>query len=285
MTAPTARWNPKEPALTVTGPRLAATVLPLRGGKIVSLLDHRGVEWLAQPDRPVRAPARPGDDFLESEMAGWDECAPTIVECVVGGVILADHGELWTKAFERTETGVAAVDDTLGYRFSRNIVPTSEGLRLEYRAESLGDAIPFLWAAHPQFTAPAGTRIRLPGHVRKVVDVLAPGLPEFDWSDDLGSIDALEPSGYRKLYVHPDERVFEVGLIRPDGIELTVHWSQECPYVGLWFDRFGYRDEPVIAIEPTTAYFDSLETAVGLDRAPMIESGETLSWWVELSTR
>jgi hypothetical protein len=276
-------WPATEPTLIVTGPRLTATVLPERGGKISSLRDDVGVEWLAQPDRAVGAPARPGADFLNAEMAGWDECAPTIVECVVDGVALADHGELWTKGFETTDLGVSTTDDTLGYRFWRDITPTDDGLRFDYRVESLGGAIPFLWAAHPQFIAPAGTWVRLPGQVNRVVDVLDPGLPVVDWHGDLGHIDSIEPGGCRKLYVHPDEPAFEAGLVRPDGSELTLRWSNQCPYLGLWLDRFSYRAEPIIAIEPATSYFDSLATAVQLGRAPTISPAAPLSWWLELS--
>lgn len=266
----------------VVGPRLSATVLPSRGAKIISLLDDRGMDWLGQPDRAVGIPARPGTDFLAAEMAGWDECAPTIDQCTIGGVELADHGELWTKAFEVTDKGVSATDLSLGYHFSRDITATADGLRFDYRVESLGGTFPFLWAAHPQFIAPAGTRLRLPEHVTRVVDVLAPGLPVLDWSDDLGQIDSIELGGYRKLYVHPDEPVFEVGLVHPDGSELSLRWSG-CPYLGLWFDRFHYRAEPIIALEPSTAYYDSLATAVELRRAPTVSPAKPLAWSIELS--
>lgn len=283
MTGTDYGWPTDEPTVVIEGPRLTATVLPERGGKISSLRDDQGVEWLGQPDRPVSGPARPGADFLTSEMAGWDECAPTIVECTIGGVVVADHGELWTKGFETSDTGVTVTDDTLGYRFSRDIRPTADGLQFDYRVDSLRGTIPFLWAAHPQFLAPPGTRIVMPKHVKRAVDVLAPGLPELDWHDDLGRIDAIDSGGYRKLYVHPDEPVFEVGLRRPDGAELTLRWSRECPYLGLWFDRFSYRAEAIIALEPTTAYFDSLATAVELGRVPAISPDQPLTWTLEVT--
>jgi hypothetical protein len=276
-------WPADERTLVVAGSRLTATVLPNRGGKISSLRDDVGVEWLAQPDRAVGAPARTGANFLNAEMAGWDECAPTIVECVVDGVTLADHGELWNRSFAATGSTVGITDNSLGYHFSRDITATDDGLRFDYRVESLSNTIPFLWAAHPQFIAPAGTRVRLPGSVNRVVDVLAPDLPQSDWHDGLARIDAIEPGGCRKLYVHPDEPVFEAGLVRPDGSELVLRWAQQCPYLGLWFDKFSYRAEPVIAIEPTTAYFDSLATAVELGRAPIVSPSAPLSWWLELS--
>lgn len=276
-------WSSGEPTLVTRGSGLTAIVAPDRGAKIISLVDALGVEWLAQPDRMVGPPARAGDDFLTAEMAGWDECAPTIVECSIGNTIIADHGELWTKQFATTDTGVSVYDETLGYLFTRDIVPSQTGLRIEYHVDATEHSIPFLWAAHPQLLAPPGTTVRLPDHVTTVIDVLAPGLPLREWHHDLGSIDTIADGGYRKLYVSPDEPVFSATLVRPDGRELTLDWSEECPYLGLWFDRFPHRTEGIIALEPTTSYFDSLTTAVQLGRTPMIHPGTVLSWWLEIS--
>ena len=216
-------------------------------------------------------------------MAGWDECAPAIVGCTVDGITVRDHGELWITQFATTDTGVSAYDETFGYLFTRDIVSTATGLRIEYRVETAERSIPFLWAAHPQFLAPPGTKVRLPNHITTVVDVLAPGLPRLDWHEDLGSIDRITSGGYRKLYVSPDEPVHSAGLVRPDGSELTLSWSDECPYLGVWLDRFSFRSEAIIALEPTTSYFDSLATAIELGRTPTIHPDTPLSWWVELS--
>jgi len=275
-------WPADEEHVEVVGNGLSAIVVPSRGGKVISLRDGRGVEWLAQPDRPVGAAARPGDDFLHAEMSGWDECAPTIVECVVDGVELADHGELWTKAFHHDGPTMSVHDDTLGYRFQRTILAAESGLIFSYEVTAMERAVPFLWAAHPQFRAPSGSWVRLPSAVETVVDVMDPAIVELPWAPTLGSIDTVPREGYRKIYAHPERTVSEAALVHPDGAALTMSWSSTCPYVGLWFDRFTYRAEPIIAIEPSTAYFDSLTTAMSLGRAPVIPAGETLAWTVLL---
>lgn len=61
-----------------------------------------------------------------------------------------------------------------------------------------------------------------------------------------------------------------------------MRWSAECPDLGIWFDRGAYSPLPVIALEPATAYYDSLERAVHLGRAPTVGPGRPLTWWVEL---
>ena len=161
------------------------------------------------------------------------------------------------------------------------IVPVraqDDGLAIDYEVTAGARSVPFLWAAHPQFRAPASTRVELPSAVRTVIDVMDPTLPERPWSSELGSIDTIAPAGYRKVYAHPDLPVEGARLVHPDGALLDIRWTHECPYVGLWFDKFDFRSEGIIAIEPTTAYFDSLDTAIALGRAPKIAPGETLAW-------
>ena len=277
-------WPADERLVRIDGPALSAVVAPERGGKIISIVDARGVEWMAAPDREVGVAARPGDDFLKAEMAGWDECAPTIVACTVEKVDLADHGELWTKLFTVDGASVWVDDDTLGYRFTRTIVPTAEGLLLRYAVTAGARDVPFLWAGHPQFRAPEGTRILLPTSVQTVIDVMDPALPVLRWSAHLGSIDTIERDGYRKVYVNPDEAASSATLLHPDGNALQLSWSSECRYLGLWYDKFAFRAEPIIAIEPATAYFDSLSTAIENGRVAIVAAGTTLEWSVTLTS-
>ncbi len=142
--------------------------------------------------------------------------------------------------------------------------------------------MPLLWAAHPQFAAPPGTRVHLSG-VGTVIDVLDSALPELAWSEQLATIDTVPAGGFRKLYPSPGHPVNEATLVRVSGDTLTLRWSPECPYVGLWFDGAAFSAEPVIAIEPTTGWFDSLEVAVARGRVPVVEPGVPLRWWVELT--
>jgi hypothetical protein len=277
-------WPADERLVRIDGPALSAVVAPERGGKILSIVDARGVEWMAAPDREVGVAARPGADFLSAEMAGWDECAPTIVACTVEKVDLADHGELWTKLFTVDGASVWVDDDTLGYRFTRTIVPTAEGLLLRYAVTAGARDVPFLWAGHPQFRAPEGTRILLPTSVQTVIDVMDPALPVLRWSAHLGSIDTIERDGYRKVYVNPDEAASSATLLHPDGNALQLSWSSECRYLGLWYDKFAFRAEPIIAIEPATAYFDSLSTAIENGRVAIVAAGTTLEWSVTLTS-
>lgn len=267
--------------IIVDGPVLSATIDPQRGAKITSLRDARGVEWLTQA--PAIAPR--GTRFIDAEMAGWDECAPTIVGCRVAGRDLPDHGDLWDAPFRVEQDGrtVTAVGRSLNYTFRRRITATPTGLRIEYEAVALDGPIPFLYAAHPQFVAPPGTRVHVP-RLRGVVDVLDPTLPQRSWTSHLATIDTVPSGDSRKLYGHPDTAISSASIIHPDGGSLGMRWSSACAYVGLWFDNRAYSREPVIAIEPSTAYFDALDIAISLDRAPYLTPMHPLVWRIELTS-
>ena len=265
--------------MQVKGRALSAVVNPRRGAKITSLIDATGTEWLAQgTGREVARDA----SFIDAEMCGWDECAPTIVACRIADHALPDHGDLWDAEFAVDGDQVAVDGRSLPYRFRRRILATRRGLRIEYSAESSSGPIPFLWAGHPQFAAPPGTRVELPSDIDSVVDVLDAEAPELRWTPELGTIDTLPIGGGRKLYVAPSSSINRARLVRPDGSALVMRWSDVCRYLGIWFDQCAYSAEPVIALEPATAYYDSLERAVHLDRAPVLQPGRPLSWWVAL---
>ncbi|WP_461637690.1 aldose epimerase family protein, partial [Leucobacter sp. BZR 635] len=191
---------------------------------------------------------------------------------------------LWDQPFELAADGetLTAVGAALQVEFTRRITPTPRGLRLEYSATALAQPTPFLWAAHPQFSAPAGTRVELEGDVERIVDVLAEPALEAPWTAAAATIDTLAPGRCRKLYVSPEQPARSARLIRPGYPALRMRWSEACPYVGLWFDAGAFAHEPVIAIEPATAYYDDLARASLNGTAPILLPGTPLRWWVEL---
>lgn len=283
MTTRADNWRSSEPTTSFEAGGLRVTANPIRGGKIVSLIDSRGVEWIAQPEEPVMDPPRDGAAFLDCEMAAWDECAPTIVACDVDGVALGDHGNLWTKEFSVDGDTMSVFDESLDYWFSRRMRASADELLIDYEVRAGDRPVPFMWAAHPQFRAPQGTRVILPSTVTTVVDVMDPQLPELPWSTDLGAIDTIDEGGYRKFYVHPEQTACSAALVHPDGAALRLSWTAQCPYFGVWFDKFEFRSEPIIALEPATAYFDTLTTAIALDRVLVIPAGGHVSWTLSIS--
>jgi hypothetical protein len=271
---------------TITGGGTSATIDSARGGKIRSLRGPDGREWLAQPANPLRAPDRGDAVFSLSELAGWDECAPSIDACEVGDRAVPDHGDLWTvewavESSTPDSLELSVTGRSLGYRLQRRTTATSTGVRFDYLA-SAEIATPFLWAAHPQFVSPPGSVLELPEFVTDVVDVIDPGQPVLTWSIDLATVDSLPAGGCRKLYVDSAVRADRATLRHPDGTSLTMTW-QNCPYLGLWFDNGAYSREPIVAIEPSLGYRDSLSWAVEHGDAPILAPGRDLRWSLEVA--
>lgn len=272
-----------EPVLGVTGDGWTARVSPRRGGKIVSLRAD-GVEWLAQPLLPLPPPAEPGAGFTDAEMCGWDECAPSIVACTVAGRELPDHGELWTQRWRVEGEWLTASGPSFGYRLARRLEARGRRLRIEYVLQA-GDAdVPFLWAAHPQLVAPRGSEVRLETAAGRVFDVMVEPAVPVPLEPGLCRVDTLEPGGCRKFYLGPEDRAAAAHLVRRGGRSLTMTWDPTVtPYLGVWLDRCAYSREPVVAIEPSTGYYDSLAPALERALVPVVAAGSTLSWWCELS--
>ncbi|WP_426592575.1 hypothetical protein ACPPVS_12435 [Cellulomonas sp. McL0617] len=246
--------------------------------------DARGREWLSQSTRDG---IRTGLPFGEAEMAGWDECAPTIDACTVDGRELPDHGDAWDVAWDVVHDAAGTALVTYGaswpYELRRAASATTDGgIRLTYTARATDRPVPFLWAAHPQLAAVPGTRIELSPTPAAFVDVLDPARPRVPWRPDLLTLADVPAGAWRKLYVDPAERVSSATLVQPDGSRLRFAWSPECRYLGLWFDDGAYAEHPVIAIEPTLGFADSLAAAADLGTCPLLSPGTPLRWWVEV---
>ncbi|MDQ1551055.1 MAG: hypothetical protein QOD50_477, partial [Actinomycetota bacterium] len=170
---------------------------------------------------------------------------------------------------------------SLGYRLVRRITASDTGVRFEYSV-SAEVATPFLWAAHPQFVSPPGSVIELPDLVTDVVDVIDQRQPVLAWSAELATVDSLPAGGCRKVYVDPAVHADRATLRHPDGASLTLTW-RNCPYLGLWFDNEAYSREPVVAIEPSLGYRDSLSWAVEHGDAPILAPGRELRWSLEVA--
>lgn len=267
--------------------------VPELGGKLVSLAYlPSGKEWLLDSgNRPLRTPEY-GSVFTDGDMSGWDECFPTIDECVVDGVRLPDHGGVWPLPWESRVEDDALVQSVDGrempYRLTRRLSLSGEGtVRLEYSAENIGSReLPFLWTAHPQFQANEPTAILLPDEMRELVCVFG-GLKREAGRAYALSEEAIDPqtNGDGMKFYYPD--AVPVGWSGLYGREsrnfliLSVN-PEEVPYFGVWIDRGMFNDRAAIALEPGIGYYDSLERAVSNGTAAVLKPGESRKWRLEM---
>lgn len=267
-----------------SGDPLVITVVPQRGGKIASITSPSH-EWLSQPagEQPLRSPC--GLGFVQAEMCGWDECAPTIVAGrTEEGTELSDHGDLWDQSWSWSRDGDALTTWAQGldwsYTLSRTIRPVAGGFRIDYEASSK-DPVPhpFLWAAHPQFLAEPDSWVELVG-VTHVVDFLAPDVP-------LAAERALQrvPDGAsRKLWTLPQDIVQRATLHHPGGRALELSWTGDAVrWCGVWIDAHEYSRDRVIAIEPATGWHDSASSAQAAGTVLTLAPGTATAWTLNLT--
>lgn len=263
---------------------LELVILPDRGGKIASIRDRSGREWLEQPAVPLRPLDKLPTRFVDGDMCGWDECAPTIAPCDVSGVQLPDHGELWrTPWFDSGEGWLTVHGPSWGYTFSRRISVSGHVAKLEYQVTAGGEAFPLLWAAHPQFRAGPGTRVDLGGQSPQLLDVLAIPPAWNQYADELCGIDSVPAGGCRKFYLDPDSLRGPVTLRHTDDSVLTMECSDNVPYLGVWFDRKAFALHDVIALEPSTGFYDECNAAVRRGQVATLAASEHVQWWVTVS--
>lgn len=256
----------------------AVEVWPDQGGTIARL-HAGGADWLVPPVRWESTP-HPAASFVDVPVGGWDEMLPTIDACVVDGVARRDHGDVWCIGWERAGDGLEAVSASSGCRLSRTITVDERGIRLDY-ALSAERATSVLWAAHPLFAAPAGTRVMLPAGVDRALDVANGEL--VDWPVDGVPIDDVPDGAWRKYVLAPQQRVDRAAIVRPDGVWLRLRWAGSViEHLAVYLDGVAFVPERCIAIEPMAGWYDSLTRAIESGTALRVAAGESIRWWIEV---
>jgi galactose mutarotase-like enzyme len=271
----------------------SVTILPHLGGKIASIRVN-GHELLQAP-LAAYAPRTRTMPFDAGDASGWDECLPSVAECMVetaaGPAAIPDHGDLWRVAWQP----VAASSDLATFRgecFSLPLVlertatltETDNGWRLSlgYTVTNTGSyPVPWSWAAHPLFTAEAGDRIVLPYSICELRlegsggGRLGQNGDQVSWpiatlthggEADLSLAQPPESGIGDKLFAGPLSASENwCALERPRaGVRIKVSFDLVAtPYLGLWICYGGWPERPgpkqtCVALEPATAPADSL---------------------------
>lgn len=271
------------PAVRYSAGGTAVTVVPARGAKIVSLRDGADREWLAQGDG---LPPDPGAAFVDAEMCGWDECIPTIVRSrTQHGAVAADHGDAWDRAWgEEADARVSIALPSVDATVERDLSIDAEGvLTLSYRVTAAARGAEVLWAAHPLFRLGLDDRIGIDaaGALWDVSD----GSPVRESRPPEASVNApLAPGTSAKYYTDPDERPRWARIDRAQGGALVLSWAGAAVRtLGVWIDRSRFAVEDVVAFEPSTGWYDSLENAALTGRVLRLGPEESVEWTVSVA--
>lgn len=269
-----------------------------RGARIVSLRSGDGREWLAASERTA-IPGR-GQGFVRPGMGGWDEVAPTVQADPAGGDIagalvetLPDHGDIWNVPWQvdaATPTSLTAsvTLSSLPVTLKRTIAASATGLTFSYRASTMSvEPLPLLWCAHPQFAAGAGATLSLESAGRPI----APELVEMHPAEGRRGGFPTGPAHHGpaqgaslKAFVEPGSSVDAAVLRVAGGRSLRLEWdAAQLPYVGLFWDNGEFAAEPVIAVEPSTAWGERLSAAAAGQRVLTLRRGRPLEWELRVS--
>ncbi|MCX6434215.1 MAG: FCD domain-containing protein, partial [Actinobacteria bacterium] len=274
-------------AIRMIGDRIALTVVPSRGARIVELLDRQtGVQWMSPPVRPPQG-LHEGAVWEDQDCAGWDELCPNIapVEATAAG---GSH-------FEAIDLdGLATSCRSADVHFMRRISVSGSTLRTEYSVENLTDQpIVGCWAAHPILRLTDTTEVLLPPGSEVVIDsgpmhdhADEPGWRPWPVLDDLGGNwdrPGAAPGLAAKLFTRPGTTA-SVRVAR-DGAYLEARVDpREVPSFGLWLNNGGWPDDVPqrhFAVEPSFAAADSLALSDRRGAALHLEPRSLHHWSVE----
>jgi galactose mutarotase-like enzyme len=301
------------PAWVLENEYILVIFLPQKGGKICSLIDKRKKhEWLIDPgNRPLQKVPY-GAVYIQQEMCGWDEMFPTIDACSIKlgqdqakEISLPDHGELWTMEWTIEESShnlfiVGVNGKAFPYHFSRRAaIIDNAKLELTYLVKNLGqEPFPYLWTAHPQFTATQDTVIEIPAKVTSVYNVV--DMPQwgghgtiYPWpfairlDGKVQSLNRVRSANFHECYKFYIPAEVETGWAKlfdlSDGSTLCMEWDKPVRYLGILVDEGKFNPESVVALEPSTGFYDALDRACELKRASILNPQETHTWRLTLS--
>ena len=277
-------------------------VLPELGARVVSLRDRRSNrEWMWHPPGKLKLFRNTfGDSFLNSTLAGFDECLPTLAACEWKGRKLPDHGEVWALPWRVDEMAFAkgiiatSVDTPLSpFSFKRMIGLDENVATFSYTLTNTGrEPEEFVWTVHPLLTLEEGDRMELPGEVNEFRIDGGSGAPELArgavWKypvpfknfriDHLHLGENLEACV--KGFTHPLHEGRAAIVNDRSGDRLEFQWdTAENDTLGIWLTRGGLNGWHHVALEPANGAPDSLAQACNeWKRHGSLAAGESKAW-------
>lgn len=302
-------------AVFLENAHIKVALLPALGAKIASLLyKPHNFEVFYQPPAGTYTLPEYGADFSKFDTSGADEMFPTIDVCPYpesgyAGVTCPDHGELWSipwsaelddeKRILQTEAqGVA-----LKYRFKRTLSLEENRLRFDYSLQNLADE-PLLgiWAFHGLVACDSQTRANLPPargtnkcevlNVKQDDMLGEPGgifdFPNHQMQDTVLNLDRIREKSLaltRKYYVNGEvgNGTSTLSLNRGTLEYAVTVPEKKVPYLGIWINEGGYKNEYNCALEPSTGFYDSLSMAYNNQSVLPLTALQTRTWWMEIA--
>jgi len=212
---------------------------------------------------------------------------------------LADHGELWSRAWHveaATPTTLTATIEgwRFPYTFQRRLRLRDGTIRADYEVENRSPAdFPAAWSMHPLLRPEPAMRLALPAAVEMRVESssrgdLATAGDRFRWprlgSLDLSNVPADPGRLALKLFSAP-LTVGRAALVAQDGWLGLSFDTDVASFLGVWLDYEGWpAGAPLeqLALEPTTGDGDDLGKLAARGRTMVVPARGSVAWSVTI---
>ena len=299
-------------SIVMESDELVAMLLPGLGSKMVSLVNKStGREFLYQTAQDTFKRPSYGDAFVDFDVSGFDEMMPTVLECPYPdgpwkGVVLPDHGEVWTlpwdSAIGKDHVELWTYGVRLPYRFSKRLGFRNQStLRIEYTLENLSqEDMKYIWCAHMLKACEEGTEILLPTCVKRIMTTqrTSERLGDFGtihpWPASrspsgeevaLNRIRSREAGQCDKFHVIDPLTEGWCAIRHPDtGEVLRLSFpAEKIPYLGIWISEGGLNGHYHLALEPASGSLDRVDTADQWNKGSTIPGKSIAEWYLEIS--
>ena len=275
-------------AAVVKSDVMEMTFLPGNGGRLVSLKDRNGNEWMAyEGDRIRYRGIDMNSSYVDADVCGMDDMFPTIdpekapVESDPAkggyrcGVTYPDHGQIARSSFDTVyeKNGALVMEyasSDLFYAYRKTVCPAGNGITIKWNVENLCDEpFPFLWAAHCMLASEKGDRLVLPYENGARAEIMFDGSSRYGkhgdkFSVDEGAITSLgnfSDSFTYKFYFDDSIPKGEIKYVRKNGVLTISYDEKKLPYLGVWINNGGFKNSSCVTPEPCTLAYDTVSEA------------------------
>lgn len=247
---------------------LYATFLPEDGGKMASLKNTAGFEYLAQaPGKNYQILNYTGN-YVDSECSGFDDMFPTIdpytpKKGFYKGIIYPDHGEVcrMPSEYSMNEESVTFAFQSRFFKtvFSKTVRAEGEAIVLHYKIENHADEdFPYIWAAHCMLCGDPDAEITTPYGPEAPIRKMFGKQEAAEMNRKSLSHYSADGDSYKFYYLYRIKEGF-CGYRYPSQRQTLMlrYDAEKVPYLGLWLNNGSFKGMYNIALEPCTAPFDS----------------------------
>ncbi|WP_129408034.1 hypothetical protein [Marinitoga lauensis] len=287
--------------ITIENDYIKLVVLPNLGAKIASIYyKPQNFEVLFQPTLKKYNLPKYGDSFAQYDTSGSDEMFPNIDKGIYPfeeyyGEILPDHGELWSIPWNCKIIGNNIIESIVdspkfNYTFKRIIELKNNKIILTYSVKNNGiKKFKGFWTFHGLVAIDKNSKIILNGinrvlNVKKNSHYLGNSENECSYpvynNYQLNKFLPPEVKNTEKFYLL--DKIDYAGITLNNNNLLYLVNFKELPYLGIWKNEGGFKNEYNAAIEPTNGFYDSLEITKKHNKYLTFESGEEKSWLISI---